>query len=188
MSMGGETVSDCASSRLASERSPLSSALGVRPRFPFQIDPVPIRTWSTRTIGWLWVAVLLFEALVFGPSLLARVAELRAARQAPPAPSRPLVLTPQDSADRAELLAKLRDSLGVALTVRGDTVVGARLLPAAQVWSDPLGRQLGEGLRVVSMLGGIIAALFLSPLLAVAGITVYWWFRRQAYVDRDRDA
>ncbi len=106
----------------------------------------------------------------------------------PPAvDSVPGIFTGQDSADRAALLTKLRDPLGIVLEVRGDTVTDASLTPAGAAelralaaCPQPLFIGLGQmGRAILPFLFAVLLLAF-SPTIVATALTIYWlWARRR---------
>lgn len=112
---------------------------------------------------------------------------MRPAALPPSADSVPGIFTGRDSAARAALLTKLRDSLGIVLEVRGDTITDASLTPAGAAelralaaCLQPLFTGLGQiGRGILPFLFAVLLLAF-SPTLVATVLTIYWlWARRR---------
>jgi hypothetical protein len=85
------------------------------------------------------------------------------------------------------LLATLRDSLGIILEVRGDTIAGVSLTPAGEARLRALAAHLRPVFAsidqadrgIVPFLVAVVLTAF-SPTIAAATLTIYWlWARRR---------
>lgn len=108
---------------------------------------------------------------------------------APPPPaadSVPGIFTGRDSAAREALLTELRDSLGVIVEARGDTVTSVALTPEGEARLRALAVQLRPQFAGLNQIGrGIVPFLFavllmaFSPTLAASALSIYWLLARR---------
>jgi hypothetical protein len=141
-----------------------------------------IRDWAPRTLWYLWLAAAMVQLAILLPWANQQYRFRHSAPLPPATDSIPGIFTSRDSADRVALLATLRDSLGIVLKVRGDTITGAALTPRGVRQWQPIAEEMHGMLAQVGRTAMpsliILLLLGLSPTLAVVGLTGYWFWQR----------
>jgi hypothetical protein len=146
-----------------------------------------IKNWTARTIRRLWLGTAVVQVALLLPGAVRQYRSRHPATLPPAADSVPGIFTGRDSAARAELLAELRDSLGIILEVRGDTITDASLTPEGEAELRALAACLqplfiGMDQMYDAILPVLLAVLLLalSPTLIATALTIYWlWALRR---------
>jgi len=143
-----------------------------------------IRDWTPRTIRRVWIATSVIQLALLLPWAVQQYRRRHPAPLPPLSDSIPGIFTGMDSARRVTLLAKLRDSVGIVLSVHGDTITDMSLTPQGAARLRPVVATFQFGLERVAhdALPYLIVMLVLvvSPTLVAAGVTACWfWLRRR---------
>lgn len=136
-----------------------------------------MRHWAPRHIGMLWVAALLVQLVILLPWMLDTEAEDRGNA------TDPVVAVPIDTVMRGRVVHMLRDSLGIELAFRGDTIASASLNARGDSVVRPALQSLEASFSqtIDDLWWQLILAVLLSfsPLLIAATLTVTWWLLRR---------
>jgi hypothetical protein len=146
-----------------------------------------IRDWTPQTIRRIWLVVAVVQLAILLPGMLRLYRRQHPPPLPPAADSVPGIFTGRDSADREALLTELRDSLGVIVEVRGDTVTSVAPTPEGEARLRALAVQLRPQFAGLNQIGrGVVPFLFavllmaFSPTLAASALAIYWlWTRRR---------
>ena len=141
-----------------------------------------IRDWTPRTIRRLWVVAAAIQLALVLPWA---IHQYRLRHSAPPlsTDSLPGLFSSVDSARRASALAMLRDSLGIVLEVRGDTITDVSLTPEGASRARQLAASVDTAVaqfsRVLLPLLIVVLTIEFSPTLVAVLLTACWfWLRR----------
>lgn len=136
-----------------------------------------MRHWAPRHIGMLWVAALLVQLVILLPWMLDTWAEDRRN------PTDPVVAAPIDTVMRGRVARMLRDSLGIELAFRGDTIASASLNARGDSVVRPALKSLEASFSqtIDGLWWQLIFAvpLSFSPVLLAATLTLTWWLLRR---------
>jgi len=138
-----------------------------------------IAVWTPRRIAIIWVVAIFVQLLLGWSAFRARpTADHSMAAQVASGS-----LVRADSLSRVQVDRILRDSLGVVLQRRGDTIVAIDLTPRGDSLAATLrGATIGFEWEGVSLPRIILAILlFFSPTLAASVLTLLWRRARRAH-------
>lgn len=139
-----------------------------------------LRHWSRKRIRRLWLLAAVLQLAILGAWAILYYDYLHES---------PLMavstdathLSRLDSARRTAILAMLRDSLGVELTVSGDTIREVRLTPEGRRRAARGGviARAFDQMGPMLLVGTLVAYLMIfSPTIVAAIITALWWTQR----------
>lgn len=148
-----------------------------------------IRDWTPLTIRRLWLGAAAVQVALLLPGAVRQYRGQHPEALPLTADSVPGIFTGRDSAARAVLLSTLRDSLGIILETRGDTITAVSLTPEGEARLRALAESLQPLFTGLDEIGNrilpvLFAALLLafSPTLAAAALTIYWLTARRRRV------
>jgi len=136
-----------------------------------------MRHWSPRRLGMVWAGALLAQLVILLPAMLDSWTDDRRVATTPVAAAR------VDTVMRGRVVSMLRDSLGLELAFRGDTIVSASLNARGDSVVRPALKSLEMSFS--ETLGAlwwqlIVAGLAIfSPVLLATALTVTWWLSRR---------
>jgi len=132
-----------------------------------------IRDWSRRRLALTWVIGVALEALLIVVPIIqrrAQMARLQREQDALLKHSHPLSNVRRDS-----VLKQLRDSTGVGIVLRNDTIVDITLSPEAQRKLDRAGPAIQRGFMMIAIAALVVSAMIYLPIpLFLIAITLTW--------------
>ena len=131
-----------------------------------------IRDWSKRRLGIAWALGLALELVLILVPIVQRHARMTRLQREQDQLLRNI--PPLSEARRDSLLTRLRDSAGVSINTRNDTV-HITFSPETQRKLQPLGSAMKRGLMFMVMFSMLAAAIVYLPIpLLLIAITLTW--------------